>query len=150
MHIEQCDVVIENLSEVIDHEEADTRLVCGIYDKTKRFRIERNLQEQNLLYAFVSDDALKHRNVRHPRDVQDPRFLLLLIISPHAALHSKPKSCGLLDPLGDVSRFFNRTDQQRPLLILFRREERISQMLRNYEMAEQKNEVKYAQKPEQQ
>jgi hypothetical protein len=82
--------------------------------------------------------------------VQDPRFLLLIIISPDAALHSKAKGCGLLDPLGNASRFFNRTDQQRPLFILLRREKRVGQTLRYHEMAEQKDDVKYAQKSAQQ
>ena len=58
--LKERDIVIEDLSEVIQDKEANTCLVRDLDDKTEPFRIEGNLQQKDLLDAFILDDALKH------------------------------------------------------------------------------------------
>ena len=72
MQIKERDIMLEDLREVIEDKQANACLVCGTDDEVEPFLIEGNLQEKDLFDAFVPDDALKHRNVRHTCYMQDP------------------------------------------------------------------------------
>jgi hypothetical protein len=111
------------------------------------FRIKGNLQQKDLFDAFIPDDALKHRNVRHTCYMQDPCFLAIIV--SHGTAHAESKSTSLFDPFGDVSCFFNRTDQQRSLLVCLR-EELLGQLARQKKMANQKDNIEGKQETEQQ
>src|SRR4249919_1948450 len=124
--------MLEDLGKVIQDQEAHTCPVRGTYDKIESFLIEGKLQQEDLLDPFMLDDSLKHQNVRHTRYMQYPRFLalvLIIIIIGHGTADAEPKSSRLLDPFGDLPRFFDRTDYQRSLQVAFR-EEMVGQLAR--------------------
>jgi hypothetical protein len=140
MQIEEHDGMPENLGEVVENQQPGTDLVCRTHNQIKSFLIERKFQQEDLLDAFVSDDAIKHRHVQDPRDMQNLRFLVVLI--RHGTFDPEPESSGFVDPIGNISSLFNRTDQQRSLSVFFGSKKMVRQLPDKEKVANQQVEVK--------